>query len=168
MPRSCCRLCLGSGFFFDRSLFFGSGLLKRRCLLFQVALGDEGGAVQLECSASDVVRHDLADDPIVQTNHCLDGSHQAREPEAPSLSSRHRFDRATALLAEGEFDLAAVRGVLSDRSEGALSISRHPEDGEPTTSNACVIGIPAERVLEACRGPADQGRWVQLPFTRTG
>ena len=131
-------------------------------------LGDQGGAVQLECSASDVIRHDLATDPIVQTNHCLDAGHQAREPEAASVSSRHRFDRATALLAEGEFDLEAVRGVLSDRSEGALSISRHPEDGEPTTTNACLIGIPAERRLEACRGPADQGHWVRLPFVRSG
>ena len=131
-------------------------------------LGDAAGAVQLECSASDVVRHELTTDPIVQTNHCLEAGHQAREPEAPSPSSRQRYERATALLAGSGFDLDSVRGVLSDRSDGPLSISRHPEDGEPTTTNACVIGIPAERLLEACRGPADQGHWVRLPFTRTG
>lgn len=131
-------------------------------------LGDEQGAVQLECSARDVVRRELGADPIVQTNHCLDAAHQQRQPEEPSPSSLHRFDRATAMLAEGAFDLDAVRVVLSDRSEGALSISRHPDDGEAATTNACAIGVPAQRVFEACRGPADLGRWVRLPFTRGG
>ena len=41
-------------------------------------LGDEQGAVQLECSATDVVRRELGADPIVQTNHCLDAAHQQR------------------------------------------------------------------------------------------
>jgi len=131
-------------------------------------LGDEQGAVELECSATDVIRRELGADPIVQTNHCLDAAHQQRQPEAPGPSSLHRFDRATAMLAEGVIDLDAVRAVLSDRSEGALSISRHPDDGEPTTTNACAMGIPARRIFEACRGPADLGHWVRLPFTRGG
>lgn len=131
-------------------------------------LGDADGAIQLECSSSDVVRRELGTEAIVQTNHCLDEAHLLRQPEPPSLSSRHRFDRASTLVSGEGLDLEGVRAILSDRSEGALSISRHPEDGEPTTTNACVIGVPAERVLEACRGPADQGRWVRLPFTRGG
>ncbi|MAB83570.1 MAG: hypothetical protein CMJ24_09080 [Phycisphaerae bacterium] len=131
-------------------------------------LGDPDDAIQLECSSSDVVRRELGTEPIVQTNHCLDAAHLRRQPEPPSASSRHRFDRATSLVSTGGLDLEAIRTILSDRSEGALSISRHPEDGEPTTTNACVIGIPAERILEACRGPADQGRWIRLPFTRGG
>lgn len=127
-------------------------------------LADSGGAIELECSATMFIQRDLDDEPLVQTNHCLDPGHQAIESEVPSESSVHRCKRAGQLLEGGAHDLDAIRLVLSDRSDGVLSISRHPEDGEPTSTNACAIGIPAERIFEACRGPAEQGRWVRLAF----
>ena len=123
-------------------------------------LADEHGGVELECTAGTTVRRTLADAPLVQTNHCLDPDHHDAEP--PSESSLHRCAAATALLAEGTFDVDGVRSVLGDRSEDALSISRHPEDDEATSTNACGIGVPATRTFHTCRGPADQGQWFEF------
>jgi isopenicillin-N N-acyltransferase-like protein len=125
-------------------------------------LADEHGGVELECTSTTVVRRPLGDAPIVQTNHCLAESHRDAEP--PSDSSLHRCATATALLADGQFDVEGIRTVLADRSEGALSISRHPEDGEATSTNACAIGVPATRTFHTCRGPADHGQWIEIPL----
>jgi hypothetical protein len=54
---------------------------------------------------------------------------------------------------------------MRDRSDGVDSINRYTEDDQGTTTNACVIAVPARRELWACRGPADRGAWVQLAFT---
>ncbi len=123
-------------------------------------LADEHGGVELECTSTTVVRRTLADTPLVQTNHCLAEEHEDAEP--PSESSLHRCVTANALLADGLFDADGIRTVLGDRSEDALSISRHPEDGEATATNACGMGVPATRTFHTCRGPADQGQWIDI------
>jgi hypothetical protein len=53
---------------------------------------------------------------------------------------------------------------MRDRSDGVDSINRYTEDAQGTTTNACVIAVPARRELWACRGPADRGEWRQLTF----
>ncbi|MDP6157467.1 MAG: hypothetical protein QF534_01335 [Phycisphaerales bacterium] len=63
-----------------------------------------------------------------------------------------------------ELDVAAIRRLMADRDGGITAINRYPEDGEFTATNACMIGVPATLHLEACRGPADRGVWVRLPF----
>ena len=123
-------------------------------------LADEHGGVELECTANHTLRRVLSDEPIVQTNHCLGGVHEDAEP--PSESSVHRCQRAASLLAQGQHDIDSLRALLADRSEGPLSISRHPEDAEPTSTNACGIGVPATRTFHTCRGPSDQGIWNSI------
>ena len=38
------------------------------------------------------------------------------------------------------------------------------EDGQGTSTNACIVAHPAARILRACRGAADRGAWVTLGF----
>ena len=130
-------------------------------------LADSTGGVTLECSRERAICRELGKRVLVQTNHCLDARHQADEPEVPSASSCRRLTRALDLLGDGVQSVDAARTILADRHDGDLSINRYPEDGEPTTTNACVVGIPAQRRVEACRGPADRGRWLQLTFDRS-
>ena len=127
-------------------------------------LADEGGAIELECTAIRSTRRDLADQPIVRTNHCIDCSHIADEAEPPSASSVARSARAEDLMQRPSLGRDAVRNLMVDREGGLLAINRYPDDGEPTATNACAIGIPKSRHFEACRGPADRGEWVTLPF----
>jgi hypothetical protein len=123
-------------------------------------LADAGGAIELECTGSTTTRRDLSREPLVRTNHCA----QPIDAEPPSSSSVRRLDRATTLVSAQILDIESVRRLMRDREDGIDSICRYEQDGEPTATNACVIGEPASRRLEACRGPADRGEWVQLSF----
>jgi isopenicillin-N N-acyltransferase-like protein len=127
-------------------------------------LADATGAVTLECSARRHVSRRLAQEPLVQTNHCLDPEHVALEGEPPASSTRTRFGRASSRAAAGQHDVASLQALFADRSDGVDSINRYPEDEQGTATNACLIGIPARRELHACKGPSDRGRWVQLAF----
>lgn len=127
---------------------------------------DPNGGAQLECSASKVVARPLGREPLVQTNHCLDPEHVETSVEPATPSSCRRLDRAKSLLADGVMDVDRMKRIMSDRSDGSLSINRLPEDNEPTTTNACMLGIPATRTFQACRGSADRGEWVALAFDR--
>jgi len=131
-------------------------------------LADPGGAIELECTATTCSRRDLADRPLIRTNHCFNTTHAARETESPSPSSVARSSRAEQLLDGGTLDVDAIRDLMIDREGGLEAINRYPEDGESTATNACMIGIPAARRFEACRGPADRGEWTQLPFQEPG
>jgi len=131
---------------------------------------DDAGAVELECSATTSDRRDMAAEPILQTNHCLSARHQRGEAEPPHDSSLHRLARARTLLVEqppsGGHDVESLRRLMEDRAGEILAINRYPEDGGYATTNACVIAEPGARRLWACRGPADRGAWVELPFSR--
>jgi isopenicillin-N N-acyltransferase-like protein len=126
---------------------------------------DATGAEDWECTATSAVRR-VAEQPLVRTNHCLVAAHQEREGEAPSSSSRARLLRLEAFAAGGGHDEAGLRTLFSSRADGVDSINRYPEDAQGTSTNACVIALPAARRLTACRGPADRGRWTTLPFER--
>lgn len=129
---------------------------------------DATGATQFECTATTAVRREVSTDvALAQTNHCLEADHQAREAEPASGSSTTRLDTARARLAAGELDQAAIRRLFAERDHGADSINRYPEDQTGTATNSCLIAEPASRHLWACRGPADRGEWVELPFERS-
>ena len=125
---------------------------------------DRAHASQWECTAHSAVRRDLHDVPIVQTNHCQVPAHQPLEGEPPSASSRARLVRLGALVAHGRQDVDSIRRAFADRADGVDSISRYAEDAQGTSTNACLVAIPARRELHACRGAADRGRWVKLGF----
>lgn len=125
---------------------------------------DEHGAVSLECSATTSIRREMASDPLIQTNHCLHPDHQEQEAEPPSLSSLHRLRRTQALIQRGPHDVETIQAIFQDRMDGINSINRYPEDEQIAATNACAVGVPAERTLYACRGPADQGDWHALIF----
>lgn len=108
----------------------------------------------------------LGAEPIVQTNHCQAATLAQREGEAATPSSLARLQRAGAVLARGAHDVASVRALFADRSDGVNSINRYEEDQQGTTTNACIICIPEQREFWACRGPADRGVWHQLAFAR--
>jgi hypothetical protein len=127
-------------------------------------VADARGAVDHECSATACARRELADQPLVRTNHCLSDANRAIEGEAPSSSSKARLARLGALVGDGPQDLASLQRAFADRSDGVDSLNRRPEDEQGTATDACIVAVPARRQLHACRGPSDRGRWVTLGF----
>lgn len=131
-------------------------------------LADAGGAVELECTATRSHRRDLDTAAIVRTNHCISPPHIDAQAEPPSVSSVSRAARAEHLMERIDLSVASIRELMKDRDGGLQAINRYPDDGEPTATNACAIGIPEARHIEACRGPADRGEWATLKFVRGG
>jgi isopenicillin-N N-acyltransferase-like protein len=129
---------------------------------------DPGGALEWEALPDSVERRRLTNEPLVRTNHCLALRHRSLEADPPSSSSRHRLARLETLGRLGAHDADSLKAVFADRQGGVDAISRLPEDGLDTATDAVVIACPAERVLLACRGPAERGRWRCLPFGRRG
>ncbi len=134
-------------------------------------LADSDGAEVLECTSHSAVRRACGgvdgEDVLVQTNHCLVPSHAADGEERPSKSSLARLARGRAALAapRGPRVIASdVVRLFADRSDGAASVCRWPEDGTGTTTNACVLVEPAARRVHACRGSADRGAWITHTF----
>jgi hypothetical protein len=126
-------------------------------------IADPAGALELECGPDWVAERSLADSPITRTNHCLSERGILTQAEAPTRSSTARLMRLGALLdARPRHDVASLRAIFADRHDGADSINRYPEDGQPTATNAVIVMLPAERRMFACRGPADRGRWTEL------
>lgn len=124
------------------------------------------GAREFESDPEDVVERSLGTAPLARTNHCLAPVFAAREGEPKTSSSARRLSRAEAVLGSGGIDVARMRALFADRSDGVDSISRHAEDGQGTSTNACLVAIPARRELWACRGPSERGAWRRLVFER--
>lgn len=129
-------------------------------------LADARGATELECDPDSVVERSADTAPVARTNHCLSDGFRAVEGEPATASSQKRLARAEQQLRAGSQDVASLQSLMRDRSDGVDSINRYTEDDQGTTTNACVIAIPARLELWACRGPADRGEWVQLKFGR--
>jgi len=127
-------------------------------------LADAGGAVELECDPDTVIERRAQTRPVVRTNHCLSDTMREAEGEPATVSSQKRFQRAERQLGSGTQDVASLQALMRDRSDGVDSINRYTEDEQGTTTNACLIAVPARRELWACRGPADRGEWVNLKF----
>ncbi len=128
-------------------------------------LASEDRAAEWETTAWSAVRRELGTQPILRTNHCLVGAHQIQEGEAPSNSSLARLARLRiATGPERRHDVASLRALFGDRSDGVDSINRLPEDAQGTATNSVVVCAPKTREIWACRGPADRGAWQLLPF----
>jgi isopenicillin-N N-acyltransferase like protein len=127
-------------------------------------LADAQSATELECDPDTVVERRAQNQPVVRTNHCLSDTMRSVEGEPATASSQKRFQRAEQQLRAGSQDVASMQALMRDRSDGVDSINRYTEDAQGTTTNACLIAVPARRELWACRGPADRGEWVQLKF----
>lgn len=127
-------------------------------------LADAAGATELECDPENVSERRADRGPVARTNHCIADVMRGAEGEPPTASSQKRLARAEAQLREGSQDVASLQALMRDRSDGVDSINRYTEDAQGTTTNACLIAVPARRELWACRGPADRGEWVRLAF----
>lgn len=127
-------------------------------------VADATGAVELECSAHFALKRRLGNKALTRTNHCMARELSNLQGEPTSPSSEQRLKRLDQRLAEESQSVASLRQLFEDRSDGLLSINRYVEDDTGTSTNACMIAVPARRVLWACRGPADRGEWVQLEF----
>jgi isopenicillin-N N-acyltransferase like protein len=125
---------------------------------------DIHGVDDIECTAtSHVFRR--GERPLTRTNHCQDAGHTRIEDEtAASPSSKARLARVTGRLAESKQTIDSLKQLFADRSDGVNSVNRFAEDQQGTSTNACLIAIPARRELHACRGSSDRGEWVRLPF----
>jgi hypothetical protein len=111
-----------------------------------------------------VIERRAQNQALVRTNHCLSDTMREAEGEPATASSQKRFQRADQQLRAGSQDVASMQALMRDRSDGVDSINRYTEDEQGTTTNACLIAVPARLELWACRGPADRGEWVQLSF----
>ena len=127
-------------------------------------LADAAGAMELECDPDTVIERRADAGPLARTNHCLSDVMRGAEGEPATVSSQKRLQRAEQQLRAGAQDVDSLRALMGDRSDGVDSINRYTEDAQGTTTNACVIAVPARRELWACRGPADRGEWRQLTF----
>ncbi len=127
-------------------------------------MADAEGGLEIEATARHAIVRRADEQAIARTNHCIAPEIAALQGEDTSSSSVARLARATDVLAKGGHDLTSLRALFSDREDGVDSINRYPEDAQGTTTNSCVLAWPARRLLWACRGPADRGRWVELPF----
>lgn len=127
-------------------------------------LADAQGATELECDPEAAIERRADSGPLARTNHCLSDVMRDAEGEAATASSQKRLARAQAALAAGGHDVASLQALMRDRRDGVDSINRYTEDAQGTTTNACVIAVPARLELWACRGPADRGEWRQLRF----
>jgi hypothetical protein len=125
---------------------------------------DASAGIELECDPETVRERPLERAAIVQTNHCQAPELSGREAEPATASSVARLVRAERALALGEHDVDSLRGLFADRSDGVNSINRYTEDGQGTTTNACIVCVPERRELWACRGPSDRGVWQRLEF----
>ncbi len=128
-------------------------------------LADGEHLADWETTAWSVRQRHHGEQPLVRTNHCLIEAHARCEVEAPSSSSRARLQRLRQQVVQSHaHDLATLKQLFSDRSDGVDSINRLPEDDQGTATNSVVICEPASRRMWACRGPADRGHWYELGF----
>jgi isopenicillin-N N-acyltransferase-like protein len=127
-------------------------------------LADATSATELECDPDTVIERRADFQPLARTNHCLSDTMREAEGEPATSSSQKRLARAEASLRTGSQDVESLRALMRDRSDGVDSINRYTEDAQGTTTNACLIAIPAQLELWACRGPADRGEWRRLSF----
>jgi isopenicillin-N N-acyltransferase like protein len=122
-------------------------------------------AIEWECGPDHAISRELAAEPLVRTNHCLAEPMARIEGETPTSSSLARRAKVTELLSRDTHDVASLVRLFSDRSGGIDSISRFPEDGQPTATNAVVVCLPGEKKMFACRGPAQRGEFKELGFS---
>ena len=130
-------------------------------------IGDRFGATEWERAPDTAFSRSTETGPLARSNHCLFDANIALETDL-SESTHTRIERMQALL-EGASNhtVESLSHLFADRADGRLSINRFAEDETGATTNAVVAFNPADLEFLACRGPADQGEWVQLKFARS-
>ena len=127
-------------------------------------VADPNRACLWETTPDHAMPRDVNDGPVFQTNHCLDDCVVESEWQPASPSSLARHAKLEEKLNGTSHSIETMRAIFSDRSDGVDSINRYPEDAQGTATNSVLLGIPADRELWACRGPADRGVWQRLNF----
>jgi hypothetical protein len=134
-----------------------------RCGSHTYWLVDDQEGWQLDSSHSHFIPEPYGGHVLVRTNHPLPEELQRLELERATDSSIKRLRKATQLGRDiGMPD--QVLTLMSDRSAGVDSISRLEEDGTAITTNGCVLAMPVEKALWACRGPAHGQDWIKVTF----
>ena len=127
-------------------------------------IADAKRFVEWEATPASFVRRTSEEGAIGRTNHCLVPKHSALEGEPASDSSRARLSRIESWLQSRRRTVDQLQALFHDRQDGVDSINRYPEDDQGTATNSVVLFEPSRRRLQACRGPADRGRWQTLHF----
>lgn len=125
-------------------------------------LDGQGRGVMIERSSTRHAEWPLDRDVLTHTNHALDPGVQEVEAQrlpAAVRSSRDRLLRAQTLVAEGDFDLAALVALTRDGTICRRAILPHDIE----TSGAVVIE-PASRSLWAVWGDPRDGRFEPFDF----
>ncbi|NRA99622.1 MAG: hypothetical protein HRU32_07360, partial [Rhodobacteraceae bacterium] len=129
-------------------------------------IGDRFGAIEWERSPDTAFSRSTDTGPLSRSNHCLFDENVALETDL-SESTHSRIERMQTLLESARDHTArSLSQLFANREDGRLSINRFAEDDTGATTNAVVACNPAELEFLACRGPADQGEWVELAFER--
>ncbi len=127
-------------------------------------VGDADGADEWERTPARADGRSTEAGLLARSNHCLVPENIARETDL-SPSTHARYDRVIAALGSGSnHDLASLKALFADRSDGRLSINRFAEDHSGATTNAVVVCNPVSREFWACRAQSDRGEWVLLSF----
>lgn len=130
-------------------------------------VGDAEQAIEWERTAKAANSRSTRNGALARSNHCLFEENRQLESDL-SESTHERCARMESLMSlSNDHTPASLRGLFADRSDGRLSINRIAEDKSGATTNAVVVCNPAALEFWACRGPADQGTWVQLEFEKT-
>jgi isopenicillin-N N-acyltransferase-like protein len=150
----------------EKSVEAASEVLERapRAAAHTYWIATRDRAVEWECGPDHAIRRALCDETLARTNHCFAEPLRRIEGETPTSSSLTRLERVKSLVNAAPQDFATLRELFSDRSDGIDSVSRFPEDGQPTATNAVVVCLPGEKKMYACRGPAQRGKFVELGF----
>jgi isopenicillin-N N-acyltransferase like protein len=128
--------------------------------------GQAGGRIwNIESSAERIAVDDKGAGWLAHTNHYLSGE-LADVEGSTSPGSRHRLERARAVIAEGverqDDPVAIARSVLTDHDGRPRSVCSHPIEGDashgPTT--ASMIWELEERRMHVCAG-----RPCENPYT---
>lgn len=119
--------------------------------------GPDGRGLNVEATATNRVTTELADTPLVHTNHCLHESTRAHERErlpASQQSSEARLARVTELLADNS---RIAIDDLAELTRDTRAICYPPTPKLGMTTCGAVLADPANRRLWALRGlPSEQ------------
>ncbi len=128
-------------------------------------LDAEGNGASIEATTTATVVQELADQPLVHTNHCLFPETKAVEAERPDTlnenSVRRMLDATNALSSAQTHTTETLMALLSDET----SICRHPEPPFEYESSGAVIMRPGTADLWACWGQPSQNEFEHFKLT---
>ena len=146
-----------------RAVLKRSGFGKSSHLL---VADDQGNACSTEFVGNESFEVQPVDGVLLHTNHCIAAAAESRTAIIPTTAERLSkgaswLDRTT------QRDLATMRTILLDDSQGAVSIngSYHPEallDGQDVGTCATILMDLKARTMHIKRGPGRAGVFANL------